>query len=95
MVTLRNSARDKNSYAAALTAMNEAKFNLAARQLEVLVARDRANAKAYYTLAVAYIRGTPPVLDKALACRDKAAGLGYTIPDWFDNYYRILTAKKK
>jgi len=94
MIVVRNQPYDKK-YACdqAIALMEKGDFIKAGIALEKIIHVDNRYARAHYALAVTCLRLNPPQLDKAMEQKIKARQLGYVIPEWFDNYYRILASK--
>jgi len=78
----------------AIAFMEEGDFNSAINYLEQSLEFNERYPKAHYALAVSYLRINPPDFSSAISHRDQAQKLGYLVPEWFDNYLRILRAKE-
>ena len=93
VVVYHRPADKRSLYDQAIAAMTMGDMAGARVYLERALKIDPGYAQAHYALAVAYLRSDPAQLDKALEHKNKAQQLGYTIPEWFDNYYKILSKK--
>jgi hypothetical protein len=67
----------------AVALMEKGKFEEAMPVLERNCARE---AKACYAYAVCMVRKNEPDVERALQYRAIAQKMGYTIPQWFDDY---------